>query len=173
MTPDQGHIQIMRDIASFTKIERYRGMMPDKLALYYDPGRISELLDQGYVERISVSFSCGSEQDLFKLTKEGKDFLDSLSQAPPPAQDTPEEPEITVEDMDEEEITLLNDMYHFSKIRKYNGIMPTSEMDSYDKTRINRLFARGYIMRVKAVSGSEQRQGYILSDRGLRILQYL
>lgn len=172
------HKEILQDIASFSSIERYRGMMPAKLALCFDEGRIDELVESGLIERIEISYACGQEATLLKLTEEGEQTLTALAEG-----DTetlarlrrkvePEPPPHECVHLSKDQMQIISDVYHFSKISRFGGLMPQDEIAYYDQRAVNELFAQGFVIRVKAELGSgAKRKGLILSDKGLRCLR--
>lgn len=177
MKLDTQHLEILQDIASFSSVERYRGMLPTKLALCYEERKINELVKADLVERMEISYACGQEATLLKLTEEGEELLDEMvrngvqniqilrkRKAQPPVR-----PEC--EGLSEEQWQIMNDIFHYSKIHRFGGLMPSNETDDYSPRALNELFAQGFIIRVKAEIGTgEKRKGYILSDKGLRCL---
>jgi DNA-binding PadR family transcriptional regulator len=179
---DEAHLKILQDVAAFARIRKYRGMLPSKLALFYDEGKIQELLAGGCLERIHVTYACGSETTFYKLTDKGQDCLKALKDKgleaePAPAAPHPPPPagaEARTEDeeLSKDQLILLGDIYHSSQMHRHGGVMPADELEHCQVKDLNTLFGLGYIIRVKVETGSGQkRKGYILSDKGLRYLQ--
>lgn len=172
MIVDAAHIAILRDVAAFSRVKRYRGMMPTRLALYQEQAKVDDLVEAGLVERINATMSCGSEHVLLKLTKEGSEALRSLEADQDAAAD-PTAPEEAASErrLSEEQEDILNDIYHFSKIKRYGGMTSPDLLEDYDVKSVNNLFARGFVIRVKADLGSgRKRKGFILSEKGLAYL---
>jgi len=177
MKLDTQHVEILQDIASFSSIERYRGMLPAKLAMCHDQRKINELVAADLVERMEMSYACGQEAVLLKLTESGEEVMDDLAtngsrgltlrrKVQEPRQCEPE-----CLTLSREQWQIVSDIYHFSKIRRFGGIMPSTEADNYPPRDMNQLFALGFVIRVKAEIGTgEKRKGFILSDKGLRCL---
>jgi hypothetical protein len=173
MIVDAAHIAILRDVAAFSKVKRYRGMMPTRLALYQEQAKVDDLVEAGLIERINATMSCGSEHVLLKLTRQGFDTLKELEAAQDAAQDGPAEPEAAGSErrLSEEQEEILNDIYHFSKIKRFGGMTSPDLLADYDVKNVNNLFARGFVIRVKADLGSgRKRKGFILSEKGLAYL---
>lgn len=177
MQTDDAKLRILQDIRNFTKVRRYRGMFPTKLAMFHDQNVIDELLEEGFIERIFIDLPCGSESKLLKLTEAGMDYLDTLCSLPPDpavavsADCEPESAEPDPEALTKDQKVLLSDIYHFSNIRRFGGMMPREELENYNLRDVNTLYVRGYIIRIKAESGSgKKRRGMMLSDKGLRIM---
>lgn len=178
MELDSQHIEILQDIASFSGIERYRGMLPTKLALCHDERKINELMAAGLVERMEMSFACGQETVLLKLTESGEELVDSMAgngsgvlslARKPKREPIPKAPEC--QSISPAQWQIINDIFHFSKIHRFGGLMPSSEAEAFPPRELNQLFAQGFIIRVKSEIGSgRKRKGYILSDKGLRCL---
>ncbi len=177
MRADATHAAILKDVAAFSKIKRYRGMLPTRLVMYQDQIKIDELLEAGFIERLNVSMPCGSEHTLLKLTDAGSEAVKVLDR---PDADSPakqelvsQEPEAcrVLENLNEEQMDILNDVFHYSKIKRFGGMMHYDELSIYDVKNVNILFARGFVIRVKADLGSgKKRKGLILSEKGLYYL---
>ncbi len=176
MQLDKQHQEILQDIASFASIERYRGMLPAKLALCYDAHKIDELVHAGLVERMQISYACGQESVLLKLTEQGDQALDRLRRsetvAPPTLPRRKDKPlPRDCGDLSPERLRILSDIQHFTGIHRFGGLMPQSEAENYAPQDLNELYAQGFVIRVKVELGTgEKRKGYILSDKGLRCL---
>ncbi len=165
------HLRILKDIAAFSRVKRYRGMLPGKLALCYDQSLIDELLAAGLISRLQASYSCGSETMLLKLSTQGEQLLHDLA-LPGQADESSCAEDALPVDITPEQRLLLNDIFHFSQISRFGGMMPNTEIDAYAPRDVNTLFAKGYIVRVKSESGSGVGlKGLILSDRGIAALR--
>ncbi len=179
MNLDKQHAEILSDIASFAEVERYRGMLPAKLALCYDELKVEELIQANLVERVFITFSCGQESQLLKLTEQGRAALEDLENVGDDEQGqvrrkkalTSLKPECV--ELTPEQLQIMSDILHYSKIHRFGGLMPHTETAEYPARDLNILFARGFVIRVKAELGSgKKRKGLILSDKGLRCLGY-
>lgn len=178
MQLDAQHVEILQDIIVFSSVERYRGMLPSKLALCHDQRKIDELVAADLVERMEMSYPCGQESTMLKLTETGQIVMDNLAREgahivqPRPRQ---ERHEVAIpsecQGLSDQQWQILQDIFHYSKISRFGGIMPNDETENYPPRELNQLFALGFIIRVKAEIGTgEKRKGYILSDKGLRCL---
>lgn len=164
------HLTVLKDMAVFSKVRRYRGMLPHNVSIFYDEAVINDLVQNEYVERIQVSFSCGSERVLLKPTKKGLDAAEKLRQA-----DTETDKEKKIRELrallTEEQFDILNDVHHYSHIRRHNGMMPMEKLEIYDTKSVNELYGQGFIIKVKAEPGTgKKRKGYILSEKGIAVL---
>ncbi len=179
MQLDANHVKILQDIIVFSSVERYRGMLPSKLALCHDQRKIDELVAADLVERMEMSYPCGQESTLLKLTETGQIVMENLAHngahiVKPRPKHERQETELPLEcrSLSALQWKILEDVFHFSKISRFGGIMPNTETENYPPKELNQLFAQGYIIRVKAEIGTgEKRKGYILSDKGLRCLE--
>lgn len=168
MQPNQEHLKILKDIFLFSKVHRYHGMLPRKLALFYDEAAIDELLLAEFIERVHFKYPCGSNTMLLRLTPAG---LAALHASQEPTETLPDD--IALDELTPAQWDLLSDVYHLSQLRRHGGIMPLEKVedDKMDPKIINELYARGFLIRVKAEMGSgKKRKGFILSNKGLRHL---
>lgn len=179
MQVDAVHKEILQDIASFSTIERYRGMMPMKLAMCFDELRIAELVEAGLIERIQISYACGQEATLLKLTDAGEVLLMDLAEGDAEALARLRrraEKVVTHREcahLSQEQWQILSDVYHYTNIPRFGGLMPQEEVGIYDQRSVNELFAQGFVIRIKAELGSGvKRKGLILSDKGLTCLGF-
>ncbi|TVM30691.1 hypothetical protein [Oceanidesulfovibrio marinus] len=184
---DQQHFKILKDINAFSGIKRYRGMLPAKLAIFHDAGKVEELVDEECVERIVITFACGSERVMLKLTERGHDLLEELLPVYEEAAKEADLGEVCPEGEDSQVVEvkrthtsslsktqciLLSDVYHYSKIHSYGGLMPSDILETYSPKDISSLSGNGYLIHVKAEVGKgKKRKGVILSDKALRLLQ--
>ncbi|GAB7079687.1 hypothetical protein [Megalodesulfovibrio paquesii] len=168
MQLQQEHLKILKDISLFARVHRYHGMLPRKLALFYDEAAIDELLEAELIERVHFKYPCGSNTMLLRLTPTGANTLQQQQASDDTLPDNDVLDELTPEQWD-----VLSDMYHTSQLRRYAGILPLEKIDDerLNPKIINVLYARGFIIRVKAEMGSgKKRKGFIISNKGLRYL---
>lgn len=179
---DHQHFKVLKDISAFSGIKRYRGMLPAKLAVFHNPDKVEELVDEECVERIVISLACGSERVMLKLTERGHELLEELlpiyeedakegeqeaSDAGPDAEPPP------ATELTRAQCILLSDVYHYSKIHSFGGLMPADVLEAYDPKDTSSLSGNGYLIHVKAEMGKgRKRKGVILSDKALRLLQH-
>lgn len=185
---DQQHFKILKDINAFSGIKRYRGMLPAKLAIFHDASKVEELVDEECVERIVITFACGSERVMLKLTERGHDLLEELlpiyeeaveevdmeAACPGQEEETPvvEVKRVPASNLSKSQCILLSDVYHYSKIHSFGGLMPSDILETYSPKDISSLSGNGYLIHVKAEVGKgKKRKGVILADKALRLLQ--
>lgn len=167
MQLNQEHLKILKDVSVFSKVHRYHGMLPRKLTLFYDEEIIDDLLHAEYIERVHFNYPCGSNTMLLRLTSAGQQALklnEDVIESMPPEQ---------VEELTQEQWDVLSDVYHISQLREHAGILPLEKVDAMkvDPKIVNHLYARGFLIRVKAEMGTgKKRKGYIISNKGLRYL---
>jgi molybdenum-dependent DNA-binding transcriptional regulator ModE len=176
---DNQHFKILKDISAFSGIKRYRGMLPAKLAVFHHANKVEELVEEECVERIVFSLACGSERVMLKLTERGHELLEELlpmyeevaEKAEAACKDEEAEPEPTPE-VSKAQCILLSDVYHYSKIHIFGGLMPNDILETYESKDVSSLSGNGYLIHVKAEVGKgKKRKGVILSDKALRLLQ--
>lgn len=179
---DNQHLKILKDISAFSGIKRYRGMLPAKLAVFHNPDKVEELVEEECVERIVISLACGSERVMLKLTDRGHELLEELlpiyeevareEDIDAPCEEQASEPPPASE-LTKTQCILLSDVYHYSKIHSFGGLMPFEILDAYDASDVSSLSGNGYLIHVKAEMGKgKKRKGVILSDKALRLLQH-
>ncbi len=168
--------QLLMDIEAFSAIKRYRGMLPSKHALLFQPESIKKLIEAGLIERLVVSFACGAETTLLRLTHAGREALQKEHTQQGnycPLYDT-EAPAISNSELTEEQFEILQDIHHYTMIKRYGGIMPSEEIKNYNAKAINELFCNGLIIRVKVETHEQKkRKGVILSEKGFHSLANL
>lgn len=178
------HHKVLQDIQAFTKVKKYRGMLPVKLVVYENEDAVSDLVECGMVERILVDMPCGGEMRLLKLTDSGEDFLDEADEHKECISELPEgEPIVCVYtskvvdcddelyDLTKEMLNLLADVHHYSRIKRFGGMMPAEEAKAYSGEAMSTLLAAGCLVRIKAeMGGDKKRKGFILSEKGLRLV---
>ncbi|TVM17135.1 hypothetical protein DPQ33_10095 [Oceanidesulfovibrio indonesiensis] len=178
---DHQHFKVLKDISAFSGIKRYRGMLPAKLAVFHNPDKVEELVDEECVERIVISLACGSERVMLKLTERGHELLEELlpiyeedakegEQASGSGPDAEPQP---ATELTRAQCILLSDIYHYSKIHSFGGLMPADILEAYDPKDTSSLSGNGYLIHVKAEMGKgRKRKGVILSDKALQLLQH-
>lgn len=168
MQLNQEHLKVLKDISLFSRVHRYHGMLPRKLALFYDDQTIDDLLHAEYIERVHFKYPCGSNTMLLRLTTAGAAALQADVGA---AEMLPDN--VVLDELTQEQWDVLSDIYHTSQLRRYGGILPLEKVEDerMDPKIINKLYARGFLIRVKAEMGSgKKRKGFIISNKGLRYL---
>ncbi len=167
MQLNQEHLKILKDVSVFSRVHRYHGMLPKKLTLFYDENIIDELLHAEYIERVHFNYPCGSNTMLLRLTSTGQTALQENEDALEPM------PDDIMNELTQEQWDVLSDIYHISQLRRYAGIMPLQaiEDEKLEPKIVNSLYARGFLIRVKAEVGTgKKRKGFLLTNKGLRYL---
>jgi len=171
ITPSQE--DIIKAVAAFSSLDRYQGALPKKHALIYDENELNALMEEGLIEKMRFTFSCGRQSEGLRLTALGREALAGLPQEVP--EDAMDE---GASELAPEHIDIMNDIYHFSKITRNKGVMPRELSRRYLNEDLEDLFSRGYILRVKVKVKSKDDakdartiKGYVLSAKGLRIVR--
>ncbi len=165
--------QLLLDIDAFSAIKRYRGMLPSRHALLFHPDSIKKLIDAGLIERLVVSFACGAENTLLRLTPAGRALLqeEQAGQSDPMDFSQQDTTDVCYTELTSEQFEILQDIHHYTMIKRYGGIMPNEEVKNYDTRTFNELFCNGLIIRVKVENRAQKkRKGVILSEKGFRYL---
>ncbi len=165
--------QLLMDIEAFSAIKRYRGMLPSRHALLFHPDSIKKLIEAGLIERLVVSFACGAENTLLRLTPAGRTLLQEEHGSQMDQKDfsATDAGEVCYTELTSEQFEILQDIHHYTMIKRYGGIMPNEEVKNYDTRTINELFCNGLIIRVKVENRAQKkRKGVILSEKGFRYL---
>jgi hypothetical protein len=172
------HIQLLRDIHSFAKIKRYHGLLPVKHLLFHDQDVVEELKSDNLIEKRAIYAQCGGKMTGYRLTKAAAKRLKKLGHKL--EEDDLEDRLMELSGVDPEELSprhieILSDVYHFSKVKVFGGLIPKHEMkDHYDKKDIRLLYDLGLILYIK-IKGSDVKyeKGYILSELGRSVLRQL
>ena len=172
----QKHLQALKDIYKFSGIRRYHGMLPEKHALLYDQDVLGFLEENDLIEEGTVIARCGSKMTGFRLTDNARRDLKAMGVELDSSE--PEPQELPTEDEDgcltREQIDILADLYHFSRIKKFNGITPKKEIEDYDKRDIKLLYELGYILYIQLKGRAVRHaKGYILTEQAMRLLRRL
>ncbi len=169
------HLQVLKDIRRFANIRRYHGMLPEKHALIYEQGVLDFLQESNLVETGTVVAQCGAHMTGYRLTEGARRDLRDMGIE---LDGAPEPQELPIEDEDgcltNEQIEILADLYHISRIKKFGGITPKEMLDEYDKRDVKLLYELGYILYIKLKGKAVKHgKGYILTDQSLRLLRRL
>jgi len=71
-------VDIMEDIHHFSRIGRYRGLMPEKKAKEYESSDMEDLLNHGYVFRVKIRWAEGKKCDGYVISTKAHRLLRSL-----------------------------------------------------------------------------------------------
>lgn len=168
------HIQILKDVSHYSKIQRYHGLMPRKEALLYDEDLLEGLVENGLVEEGVIEKSCGSNPVGYRLSEKGKSDLKSVG-----IDFTSDEwkvlqsdSHVHLDDLEEDDIQVLVDMYHLTRLKRFDGMAPKFIMEHYSSSQLKALYDLGYILYIK-LKGAEIscEKGYVLSEKAHRLLR--
>lgn len=158
MQPTPVQYDILRAAAAFATVERYQGTLPKRQAVLFAKDDLEALEDAALLERVKLSYPCGKSVAGWRLTPAGKALL----------------PECEDEEFGElmaEHLRILNDVYHYSRISSFRGMMPKAlAKDSFDADDVRDLFSHGYLLRIR-IKGAGKTKGWVVSGKGLAALR--
>ncbi|GAB7023052.1 hypothetical protein [Salidesulfovibrio brasiliensis] len=165
---------VLKDIQNYSRIERYHGMLPAKLADVYDEGVIARLVDLELIEEGAILTKCGSNPSGYRLTDDGKAALSDSGFC---ARDSrwakltaSEHPD--VDSLDEGTLDVLADLYHLSRLRRSGGLVRKEFLEDYDNSSLSALYDLGLVYWVKLKGKKvESGKGYMISDKAIRMLK--
>ena len=169
------HIQVLKDIRRFAQIGRYHGMLPEKHALMYEQGVLDFLEELNLIEIGTVIAQCGAHMTGYRLTEGSRRDLKAMG-VELDAETAPRERSTEDEDgcLTSDQIEILADLFHISRVKKFGGITPKEMLDEYDKKDVKVLYELGYILYIKLKGKAVKHgKGYILTDQSLRLLRRL
>ncbi|MHC1712457.1 MAG: hypothetical protein AB9872_09930 [Solidesulfovibrio sp.] len=157
MQPTPTQLDILRATAAFATVARYQGTMPKRQALLYATADLTALENAGLLERIKLSYPCGKALTGWRLTAAGHLALQYQ--------------EILINgEIESEHLRILSDVYHFSRISRYRGMMPKELAKEYDDDDLRDLFMHGYLLRIR-LKGDGKVKGWLVSNKGLAALR--
>ena len=139
-------------------MERYQGTLPKRQALLYAKEDLAALEDAGFLERVKLSYPCGRSVGGWRLTQAGRLAL-------PVPDGGPQEEELAPE-----HLRVLSDVYHYSRLSRYSGMMPKELGRDYDADDLRDLFLHGYLLRI-SLKGAVKAKGWVVSNKGLAALR--
>lgn len=157
MTPTPKQQEILRAAAAFATVARYQGTLPRRQALLFAKDDLSCLEESGLLERVTLSASCGKSVAGWRLTDAGRQALPGTV----PADEQTLLPEY---------LRILNDVYHYSRITSFRGMMPAELGRQFDKDDLDDLFNHGYLLRIK-VKTAGKAKGWVVSTKGMDALR--
>jgi hypothetical protein len=172
----ENHIQIIKHVHAYAKIKRYHGMLPKRDADIYDQDALDYLIDAGFVEEGVFLTTCGANPKGYRLAPDAISELESLGidVRNEDWEALREHDWVAVDKLDERHIDALVDVYHFSKIKKFNGFAPKEVLEDYDKEIFKFLYDMGYVFHIKLKGAKvKYEKGYVLSDKARRVLKQL
>lgn len=170
------HIQVLKDINRYARIKRYHGLLPKRECFVYEDAILESLQENGIVEEGVIFTSCGSNPTGYRIAEQAREDLRRLgvdlnSEDWDRAKD---EESVTLDQLEQDHVDTLVDIYHFSRINKFGGMAPKAVLEDYDRGVVEYLYDAGYIYQIK-VKGKNVRyeKGYVLSDKAFKILKHL
>jgi predicted transcriptional regulator len=171
------HLQILKDVDRFSRIQRYHGLLPEKHALFYDRDLLAELIAQCLVEEGTIIAKCGNRLKGYRLTDSARKTLAEMGVNLDDSgllQKVELALGVDQDELAEADLRILRDIWYGSKISKNNGLMPKEELTATDKERLKTLYEHGYVLYLKVKGLSvKHKKGYILSELGKRLLREL
>lgn len=81
---------------------------------------------------------------------------------------------VTDDNLTKDDIELLTEVYHFTKIKRYHGIAPRDLLEECDRKRVKDLYKSGYLFNIRLKGPSvKYEKGYVLTDRGHLLLKHI
>jgi len=158
MKPTPKQFDILRAVAAFATVERYQGTLPKRQALFFAKDDLGALEDAGLLEKVKLSYPCGKSLAGWRLTPAGRALLPEV------------EPEGGGE-LEAEHLRILGDVYHYSRISSFRGMMPKDlAKGAFDGDDLRDLFTHGYLLRIR-VKGQAKGKGWVVSNKGLAALR--
>jgi hypothetical protein len=166
----------MQDIHAFEGMERYHGLMPQRHTVLYEDDVITDLVDNNLVDEGFLTTSCGMETKGYRLTKSALEELERLGVNLEEGLDghVLHNEYTSHEELMKEDIDLLGEIYHFTKIKRYHGIAPRDMFDENDRKRVKYLYKSGYLYNIRLKGPSVKfEKGYVLTDRAHSLLKHI
>ncbi|WP_432736222.1 hypothetical protein [Maridesulfovibrio sp. FT414] len=168
-------MQLLKHIKSYSRIQRYHGMLPGREAVFYDQFLLDELLAAGLIEKGSVCTSCGNTLVGYRLSKKAESEFEKKGIG---ANDSDWE-NICCVDMeidqylDRVHVKALIDIYHLTRVSFFGGLAPKGMLASgYAETVLNVLLDVGFIYKISLKGPTiKYENGFVLSDKASRMLQ--
>lgn len=157
MKPTPKQLEILRAARAFAVVDRYQGTLPKRQALLFSKDDLRALEESACLERVKLSYPCGRSMAGWRLTAVGRQCL--------PEPDLAGEPELLPE-----HLRILNDVYHFSRLSGFHGMMPKELARQFDKDDLEDLFSHGYLLRIR-IKNAGKGKGWVVSNKGLTALR--
>lgn len=155
MQPSPPQLEILRAAAAFAAVERYQGTMPQRQALLFSKADLAALENADFLERVKLSFACGKSVAGWRLTPIGRLALHA---------------EDETQLLAPEHLSLLSDVYHYSRLSRNRGMMPKALAKKFDADDMRDLFEHGYLLRIR-LDGDAKAKGWVVSNKGLAALR--
>ncbi len=175
MILNERHIQLLKHVKSYSKIQRYHGLLPKRETFLYDPELIGELLDAGLIDEGCICVACGNNLEGYRISRKAEKEFDRLGMAVRD-QDWETFCGINVEVneiLDKVHIRALIDIFHFSRISLFRGIAPKRLLqEAFTEDILNVLLDVGYINKISLKGPTiSYESGFVLADRASRMLK--
>lgn len=171
----QEHVKLMQDIYAFSGMERYHGLMPERHAVLYEEEVIRDLVTNNLVDEGFLTTSCGMENKGYRLTRTAQEELARLGvDLEEHCNGDADSGYANHDELMKEDIDLLGEIYHFTKIKRYHGIAPRDMFDENDRKRVKYLYKSGYLYNIRLKGPSVIfEKGYVLTDRAHSLLKHI
>jgi YesN/AraC family two-component response regulator len=171
----QEHLKLMQDIHAFSGMERYHGLMPERHSILYEDDVIRDLVENNLVDEGFLTTSCGMENKGYRLTKTAQEELARLGfDLEDHCYGITDSQYTDHDELMKEDIDLLGEIYHFTKIKRYHGIAPREMFDEIDRKRVKYLYKSGYLYNIRLKGPSVKfEKGYVLTDRAHTLLKHI
>lgn len=175
MVLNERHIQLLKHVRSYSKIERYHGLLPKRETYLYDQELIAELLEAGLINEGSICASCGNNLEGYSISRKAEKEFDRLHMD---IKDHDWEAFCGIdveinEILDKVHVRALIDIFHLSRISLYRGIAPRSVLQAaFTEDILNVLLDVGYINKISLKGPAIlYENGFVLADRASRMLK--
>ena len=175
MVLNERHMQLLKHIRSYSKIERYHGLLPKRETNLYEPELINELLESGLIDEGSICTSCGNNLEGYRVSRKAEKEFDRLGEE---VKDKDWETFCGIdveinEILDKVHIRALIDIFHLSRISLFRGIAPKCIMqEAFTDDILNVLLDVGYINKISLKGPAIlYESGFVLADRASRMLK--
>ncbi len=175
MVLTERHMLLLKHIRSYSKIDRYHGLLPKRETYLYDPELISELLKSGLIDEGSICTSCGNNLEGYRVSRKVEKEFDRFGEE---IKDKDWETfcgiDIEINEiLDKVHVRALIDVFHLSRISLFRGIAPKSIMqESFTADILNVLLDVGYINKISLKGPAIlYESGFVLTDRASRMLK--
>jgi hypothetical protein len=161
---------ILKDVYVISRLGG-SGCLPQKDALIYSRQELSELLEEDYVNEVTLVKPCGGEIRGLKLTRRGEWLLRKLEakyavdMAKPGVSGS-------VVCLDPDLMDILWDIYHFCRLKRSGGLFPRKEAESYSQDDLEYLYLHGYILKIQmGTKSGKKEKGFVLSNKGEQVVR--
>ncbi len=173
MHVSENQYHMLKDVHLISRLDGFSGCLPHRDALLYDTRELTKLMEAEYVKEVTLEKPCGGEIRGLKLTREGKWLLRRLEGTYAPDKGTScsvstREHECLTRDLED----ILRDMYHYSRLKKANGLFPRREARSYPQDDLEFLYLNGYLLKIRmSTKPGKKEKGFVLSSKGEQLVR--